>query len=100
MSQYHIHFAGFGENILVDGGTVAEACRLAGHPLDLVCGGNGTCGKCDVTVERRGVKEVVRACTTAVDCDMTVFLPDAPAEVHILTGGEVAGSFAPMARKE
>ena len=44
MSQYHIHFAGFGENILVDGGTVAEACRLAGHPLDLVCGGNGTCG--------------------------------------------------------
>ena len=100
MSQYHIHFAGFGENILVDGGTVAEACRLAGHPLDLVCGGNGTCGKCDVTVERRGAKEVVRACTTAVDCDMTVFLPDAPAEVHILTGGEVAGSFVPMARKE
>lgn len=100
MSQYHIRFAGYGEDIAVEGGTLADACRLAGHPLDLVCGGNGTCGKCDVAVERRGVKEVVRACATAVDCDMTVFLPDAPSEAHILTGGEVDGSFAPMVRKE
>ena len=82
MSQYRIHFAGFGEDIIVSGGTVAEVCRLAGHPLDLVCGGNGTCGKCDVTVERRGIKEVVRSCTTSVDCDMTIFLSDAPTEAN------------------
>jgi len=100
MSQYRVHFAGFGEDIIVSGGTVAEACRLAGHPLDLVCGGNGKCGKCDVTVERRGVKEVVRSCTTAVDCDMTIFLSDAPAEANILTDGDVTGQFAPSVRKE
>ena len=100
MDPYRIHFAGFGEDITVSGGTLAEACRLAGHPLDLVCGGNGKCGRCSVTVERRGIKEVVRACTTAVDCEMTVWLPAAPMDANILTESGDTGAFAPTVRKE
>ncbi len=31
-------------------GTLADALALAGHPVDLRCGGAGTCGRCRVTL--------------------------------------------------
>ena len=62
------------------GVTIAQACAAAGFPLDLVCGGQGTCGKCAVQVDRNGTAETVLACRTVVDCDMTVYL-----EEHQLT---------------
>lgn len=62
------------------GVTIAQACAAAGFPLDLVCGGQGTCGKCAVRVDRNGTAETVLACRTVVNCDMTVYL-----EEHQLT---------------
>ena len=62
------------------GVTISQACAAAGFPMDLVCGGRGTCGKCAVQIERNGVRETVLACRTLVDCDMTVHL-----EEHQLT---------------
>ena len=72
--EYTVRIAGTPCETRVSGGTLAEACALLGHPLELVCGGNGRCGKCDVLVERRGVRETVRACITPVTEDITVFL--------------------------
>lgn len=99
MSQYCIFFADYGEKITVDEMTIAEACQLAGHPLDLVCGGNGKCGKCNVTVDRGDGKEVVHACTTKVGCDITIWLPER-SSAKILTDTGSSGPFAPMVRKE
>lgn len=71
---FKITFANQKTEIEVEGGTLAETCKLAGYPLNLVCGQMGTCGKCAVTVKREGKTERVLACRTAVDRDMTVFL--------------------------
>lgn len=49
--EYTVRIAGTPCETRVSGGTLAEACALLGHPLELVCGGNGRCGKCDVLVE-------------------------------------------------
>lgn len=62
------------------GVTIAQACAAAGFPMDLVCGGQGTCGKCAVLIERGGARETVLACRTMVDCDMAVYV-----EEHQLT---------------
>ena len=48
-----------------------DVLREAGMILDAPCGGNGTCGKCRLTVNGT----VVSACRTVVDRDMTVVLP-------------------------
>lgn len=86
--EYTVRIAGTPCETRVSGGTLAEACALLGHPLELVCGGNGRCGKCDVLVERRGVRETVRACITPVTEDITVFLEvSEAASAQILTSG-------------
>ena len=86
--EYTVRIAGTPCETRVSGGTLAEACALLGHPLELVCGGNGRCGKCDVLVERRGVRETVRACITPVTEDITVFLEVSEnASAQILTSG-------------
>ncbi len=54
----------------VDGGTILEAAIAAGVQIDAPCGGNGTCGKCLVSVD--GSPERVRACATEVTRSMTV----------------------------
>ena len=71
---FKITFANQKTEIEVEGGTLADACKSAGYPLNLVCGGKGLCGKCAVTVEREGKPEKVLACRTVVDRDMTVYL--------------------------
>lgn len=98
--EYTVRLADTGSEVRVAGGTLAEACALLGSPLELVCGGNGRCGKCAVLVERRGVRETVLACTTPVTEDVTVFLR-APEEsaAQILTDGSAAAVFAPAVTK-
>ena len=64
-----------GENLL-------EVLRRGGIFPDAPCGGNGTCGKCRVTVDGREVL----ACRTAVYGDLQVILPQAR-ETVILTEG-------------
>ena len=54
--EYTVRIAGTPYETRVTGGTLAEACARLGHPLELVCGGNGRCGKCDVLVERGGAR--------------------------------------------
>jgi uncharacterized 2Fe-2S/4Fe-4S cluster protein (DUF4445 family) len=67
--------AAAGENLL-------EVLRRGGIFPDAPCGGNGTCGKCRVTVDGREVL----ACRTAVHGDLQVILPQAR-ETVILTEG-------------
>ena len=66
--MYTINFLPDGIKINVSGGTVLEAARLAGLAPNAPCGGRGTCGKCKIHLDG----EIVLACQTTVDRDMTV----------------------------
>jgi len=59
-----------------EGITLAAACETIGFPLDLVCGGKGTCRKCQLEIERYGQTEFVLACQEKVSPDMKIFLHD------------------------
>ena len=67
--------AAAGENLL-------EVLRRGGAVPEAPCGGNGTCGKCTVTVNGREVL----ACQTAVHGDLQVVLPQ-ERETVVLTEG-------------
>src|SRR6056297_3295506 len=56
------------------GELLSDICERAGYPLDLVCGGKGSCGKCKVTIEVSNKKSEVLACMTNVKENMTVIL--------------------------
>lgn len=81
-----------GRRVKVDPGTkLSRAAAMAGIPLELPCGGQGSCGKCRVRIvgeapepvaaERRALSDaemaegVRLACQTAVDRRMTVEVP-------------------------
>ena len=55
------------------GGNLLQILREAGFFVDAVCGGNGSCGKCTVWIDRKEVQ----SCKMTVDRDLTVYLPDA-----------------------
>lgn len=76
--SYHIYFIHQKKEITVEGGTVADACNKAGFPLNLVCGGHGTCGKCIVTIQNKSntEKKKVLACQTNVTEDMDIYLEE------------------------
>ena len=67
--------AAAGENLLT-------VLRSAGFFVNAACGGNGTCGKCNVWID----EEKVLACKTIIDRDITVTLPSSEA-ASILTDG-------------
>lgn len=104
--HYKINFIRQKKEIDAEGGTLAEICALAGYPLDLVCGGKGTCGKCLVNIKRKGktAVEKVLACKTIVDQDMEVYLDktDCRETAQILTDSRASGGLAFMenGRKE
>ena len=85
---------------LEPGTLISDACELAGAPLDLVCAGNGTCGKCLVDIEVDGVRSAVLGCQHRVERDMLVFA-DASEKAHQLLVTESAEStdFNPRIRK-
>lgn len=74
--SYRIYFSNQKKEILVGGGTVADACIKGGFPLNLVCGGKGTCGKCAVTIQREteNEKKKVLACQTKITENMSIYL--------------------------
>lgn len=72
--SYTIRFVNQNKEIMVEGGTLAQACEKAGYPLHLVCGGKGICGKCKVTVERDGKLVQVLACREKVRQDETIYI--------------------------
>lgn len=69
---------------------VAEGTRLdaaygaAGYPLDRVCGGNGSCGRCRVTIEDDSGRREVLACQTLAAEGLRLYLPDAPGTPQLL----------------
>ncbi len=75
--MYEIRFVHQGVTFQTAGGTLSGVCAAAGFPLDLVCGGEGRCGKCRVEICRRdGVRTRVLACQTQVEEDLAVYLED------------------------
>ena len=75
MEKYKICFINQKLNIEVEEGTtVSNACEIAGYPLDLVCNGRGTCGKCKITIEENNEKAIVLACATKVKSDLNIYL--------------------------
>lgn len=87
--SYQVYFINQKKEITVAGGTVAAACEKAGFPLNLVCGGNGTCGKCAVNVKCNTEQEPqkVLACQTNITENMTICLEksDYIQKVSVLT---------------
>jgi len=70
------------------GKLLAELLREEGFQVTSPCGGQGSCGKCRVTVDGRETL----ACRTAVDRDMTVELPDRGAMEILSRGPRVTGT--------
>ena len=68
------------------GSTLLEAMIAAGLHVDAPCGGRGTCGKCIVDVRRSADSdwETLKACQTAVECDMEVRLPEEKGGLNVL----------------
>ena len=74
--MYRIHFVRQDVTYETEGGLLSQVCADAGYPLNLVCGGHGTCGKCRVEVLRDGVRGSMLACREMVESDLEVWLTD------------------------
>lgn len=102
MNNISVFFYHSNKTITVKAGTLlSEACSIAGNPLDLVCGGKGTCNKCKVTVRKGDVKEIVRACMTPLEENITVYLSESQIKSHsqILESQSLDLTFSPSLKK-
>lgn len=100
--SYTVYFVNQNTKVTVEGGTLAQACDKAGYPLNLVCGGKGTCGKCTIKVRRGDAIEEVLACKTPVEKDEEVYLEekDYTHKGSVLTKSNLSGiGFAPAVKK-
>lgn len=80
-----IHFPYLSLSSIMEAGiTVAEACQRVGHPLNLVCGGNGTCKKCEIAVVEDGTTSLVMACRHPISDNMTILLEPSTQKDKIL----------------
>lgn len=99
LMQVNVIFQPTGRKVSVNPGkTILEICREFGVNLESSCGGNGTCGKCKVRVQKLGInynnnvspitkreKEVLTkeeqlrnfrlACCTKITGDVLIFVP-------------------------
>ncbi len=67
-------FPTIGKELELEPGTlVSVACEQAGVPLDLVCAGNGTCGKCLVEIEENGARRTILGCQHRIVSDIQIF---------------------------
>ena len=116
--EYNVRFESEGATLTVpEGTTILDACRLADIPLDVVCGGEGKCGRCKVAVKGQhstvasalvsadeAAADIVLACTTTIQGDVTIrVLPRARVGRHqILTKSveEIPKPISPWVRKE
>lgn len=70
-------FPNLNKEILVDQECViSDACLQVGHPLDYVCGGQGTCGKCSVQIEKDGQVSTVLGCMEKVSAGLKILVGD------------------------
>ena len=73
MSKVKVNFAFDDRQIEVEAGQkLSTICEEAGYSQDLVCGGNGKCGKCTVEINAGGVEQTVLSCRYEVNEDITV----------------------------
>ncbi|ADL07560.1 ASKHA domain-containing protein [Thermosediminibacter oceani] len=82
--------------------TIASACAFAGFPLDQVCGGRGTCGKCKVEIVKNGETKEVLACQEKVSDELIILLKrdQINKKVNILTEGDlIPVEFDPAVKK-
>ena len=88
MEQYMVSFPAQNLSVPVSPGTtVLDAERKAGLIPDAPCGGQGTCGKCLVTVLKDGTGETVKACQYRIHSDLTVETREMQKQHEILTRG-------------
>ena len=87
--MYQVHFVRQNTTVETNGGLLSQVCAEAGYPLDLVCGGRGTCGKCRMEILRGGERTSVLACQEQVTSDLEVWLTDEQISrcASIMTGG-------------
>ncbi|HOP08773.1 MAG TPA: ASKHA domain-containing protein [Candidatus Methanofastidiosa archaeon] len=99
----------FDKSIDIESGkTVLDALNILGIPIEVICGGKGTCGKCKVIIEDQenvsplsamerkllSDKELCEhyrlACLVAVNDDVSVFVPEfsLQRELRILANGQ------------
>lgn len=75
MQHFNIFFEPDNKQVSIhSGATIAEAASKAGIILNMVCGGRGTCGKCEVVLKDENKR--VYACKHIVDRDLSVIVPD------------------------
>lgn len=104
MKKYMINFINQNLNIEVEEGTtIAKACEIAGYPLDLVCNGRGTCGKCKIAIEENNEKSIVLSCVTLVKNNLIIYLDEKNYnhKANILETSNINGeaSFNPSIKK-
>lgn len=88
MNKIKINFTFDNKTLSYDSGILlSEACARAGYEQDLVCGGNGKCRKCTVTVRVDGEERQVLSCQYKVTKDTDVLSIDSLAKekINILT---------------
>ena len=89
--QFKIRFLPADTETCVDAGTtVLEAARAAGVNIPAFCGGEGSCGKCQVVIDGKSVL----ACGAVVDRDLTVEVMRASRRENLLADG--AGRSLPL----
>lgn len=82
-----------------EGMRVSDACRMAGVPLDLVCGGNGTCDKCRVDIVAEGTRRSVLGCQHKVSEGMQILTSPKRARHQLLESiDEGDADFTPLLR--
>ena len=90
-TQWEVRFLPSGTAVQAAAGTtLLDAARKAGLSLDAPCGGQGTCGKCEVLVKNGTTPGRWRACQFPVTEPLLVEIPDSAIKASILTGGAAA----------
>ncbi len=90
MGKYEIFFKNQNKIVYAEKGELlSNICERGGYPLDLVCGGKGTCGKCKVIIEKNNKKSEVLACMEEVQEDLSLYLTkdDIKKDSQILSNG-------------
>jgi uncharacterized 2Fe-2S/4Fe-4S cluster protein (DUF4445 family) len=103
MNYFEVFFQHANKTVHVEEETLlSDACKDAGYPIDLVCGGKGTCGKCKVLIKKNGSKETVLACTYRIKESITIYLSEKNLSKSslILTEGKLNIIFQPSIVKK
>jgi len=103
--MYRVTFEPGGETVQVPAGTLlSEAIAQAGISLNLPCGGQGRCGRCQVIVRQGSVRRrsqirltqqqlsegYALACQTVIESDLVVAIPPQEIVAHALANEKAA----------